>query len=304
MKVYTLPSRIGARTSLRRLPVVVGVDEYQVCWGKGISPQGRLNSCKGELLERAARRGIAPDVVASATELGELVVDPRRLGVDIANDWTRGNTQEYDPRIRTGWVKTTSERHGEGFVHWPSYGLPAFYQLNSNGAATHATAEAAKRTAVRELVERDAYLRWWYGFIDAEPVQPCGEHWDEIASWLAGFGWELDGYLLPGCHGVPVALCVGRRTTYGGVADAVVVGTSCRPTHGRCTTCESVQDAALEIVQFIESLELGSTVETSLSAAMRATSALKTSPMSWIACPGIGPARTTVIPMQANHICG
>jgi hypothetical protein len=256
--MYTLPGRLGMRKSLRHLPIVVGVDDRQICWGKGLNSQARMYSCHGELLERRVRLSVKPDVVASAHELGDTVVDPPSLGVDLPNERADGGTERYDRHTRTGWVRTASTRHGDGFVHWPGSRAPAFYRLNSNGAAVHTSAQAAERAAVSELLERDAYMRWWYRFSSAEPAQPRDDRWGDIAAWLAGFGWQLRPYLLAGHGGVPVALCVALRHPAGEEADAVVIGASCTPTADACTACSSLVNAALEIVQLVESIELGS----------------------------------------------
>jgi ribosomal protein S12 methylthiotransferase accessory factor YcaO len=254
MKVYTGPGRLGVYAPLQGLPIVVGVDGPQVCWGKGSTATARLESCIGELLERRIRRQISPDLVSSAREIGARAVDPRSLGIDICADRILSGTTAYDDDLRTGWVAVQAARKEKRFIHWPSPGLPAFYALNSNGAAVHTNAAAAERTAILELLERDAYLRWWYQFESAVPLHPHTELWKVIRQWLAGIHWGMRAYTVAAYIDVPVVLCVATRHNGDKVPDAVAIGTACTITEpSNCAICQAAGSAALEIVQFVES---------------------------------------------------
>lgn len=46
----------------------------------------------------------------------------------------------------------------------------SFYDLTSNGTAVHRSAELALRSATLELIERDAFMAWWYGVSSARPL--------------------------------------------------------------------------------------------------------------------------------------
>jgi hypothetical protein len=208
-------------------------------------------------VERRVRRQISPDLVSSAREIGARAVDPRILGVDVGADQVRSGATTYDESLRTGWVAVLSASNETRFIHWPSAGLPVFYTLNSNGAAAHASAAAAERNAMLELLERDAYLRWWYEFESAMPLHPRTDLWKMIKQWLAGINWCMDAYTVPAYIDVPVVLCVATRHNEDGVPDAVAIGAACTTEPDNCAICQTAGHAALEIVQFVESLLLG-----------------------------------------------
>jgi hypothetical protein len=178
------------------------------------------------------------------------------LGVDTSTDRILSGTTAYDDDLRTGWVAVQSSGKETRFVHWPSAGLPAFYTLNSNGAAVHTSAAVAERNAALELLERDAYIRWWYQFECAVPLHPCTDLWKAITDWLAGIHWHIRAYVVPAYIDVPVVLCVATHRNKYEALDAVTVGTACTIEPGSCSTCQTTGNAALEIVQLVESLLL------------------------------------------------
>src|SRR5262249_23055532 len=63
-------------------------------------------------------------------------------------------------------------------------------------------------------------------------------------------------YAVPAYIDVPVVLCVATHRNKYEAPDAVTVGTACIIEPGSCSTCQTAENAALEIVQLVESLLL------------------------------------------------
>ncbi|WP_406066872.1 TOMM precursor leader peptide-binding protein [Streptomyces sp. NBC_01077] len=117
---------------------------------------------------------------ASLDDLGPTAVDPRETGL-YADDFHRDN-----PRVRPftsdreiPWVWGWSLRDAapravpEILAYYHAPGLEnRFVQESSNGCASGGSAEEAVYFGLMEVIERDAFLRAWYGQVPLREIDP------------------------------------------------------------------------------------------------------------------------------------
>jgi hypothetical protein len=87
----------------------------------------------------------------------------------------------------------------------------------------HSSPGASRAGAVDELVERDAFVRWWYGFTTARELRPDDIEMHCHFTDLTDAGWTVRVHRLPAQGQSDVAL-VSLWKMHRGSASAVVVG--------------------------------------------------------------------------------
>ncbi|WP_162829104.1 YcaO-like family protein [Microbacterium foliorum] len=138
--------------------------------GRGRSVRERAQSARGEAVERQTILSRASGVMAAQTQLCGPVLEPRALGVDLPGERPDG-VLPVTAELPVRWEKYTSVNEAEPvWVHEPLSNEDRFYDLTSNGTAVHRSAELALRSATLELIERDAFMAWWYGVSSARPL--------------------------------------------------------------------------------------------------------------------------------------
>lgn len=202
-----------------------------------------LARSSGEVATRAALRGP--------------VLEPIALGVDFPDDRPAG-VVPFAADVRVRWEQYDAADGGSAvWVHEPAENEEGFYRLTSNGTAVHRSPEAALKSATYELIERDAFMAWWYGLSKADRVEV------PASSLVGGYylshaeGWDYDVLVLQSRPGYVVAMTV----VYIGDRDApqgVVVGASAG------TALDGVMGPALrafdECVQAIDVMRLNAAV--------------------------------------------
>lgn len=193
-----------------------------------------------EAVERHAVGRVRVDLEETAVELDEQGLrwlDPRLMAplaqdTHVAVDWLR----PFDPHLPWQWV----EGHD-------AYGHPVlapidmvFYPLatqllnrplctlaNSSGVAAHTTIERARDAAMMELIERDAFMRSWWGQRPPSRLGPGAgpAWWTARQRALSAEGVSATALVLQ-AH-LPTALVVYRQER----SPALVCGAACAPTY-------------------------------------------------------------------------
>jgi thiazole/oxazole-forming peptide maturase SagD family component len=203
--------------------------------GRGLTAEQARASCLGEAAERAAasrdeavpivrtHRRDLPAGSLAANQFWQLSARQIRFGPHPSEaigpeDWA--DARRVMAQCRE-WCAAREARNGaEVFVPAACVRLgPAL--TGSNGLAAAATEAAAHRTALLELVERDAVAIWWYGRA-RRPAMPLpaidDEGGAELRHWLEKRGrrsWVLD---LTHDLGVPVGVGVSMEADGSGLA--------------------------------------------------------------------------------------
>ncbi|MFJ6577125.1 TOMM precursor leader peptide-binding protein [Streptomyces sp. NPDC091368] len=128
---------------------------------------------------RARTRGAR--LRASLDELGAVAVDPRETGL-YADAFHRDNprVRPFAPDREIPWVWGWSLRDAapravpEILAYYHAPGLEhRFVQESSNGCASGGSTEEAVYFGLMEVVERDAFLRAWYGQVPLREIDPA-----------------------------------------------------------------------------------------------------------------------------------
>lgn len=169
--------------SVARVALGVPSDEdrqpIQIAAGTARSPRESRIRAVSEAVERFAIRAGSTGSYRIASEYdlashGEAFLPAHTLfcysAEQIARDPRRRPTASNEPIVwvpanslstgRTSWVPASLV-----FIR-PEFAAPSAPTCSS-GAAAHETLEQATEHALRELVERDAFLRWWHGDDDS-----------------------------------------------------------------------------------------------------------------------------------------
>jgi len=249
--IHSIESPAGARLgTFNRLPIVSASGGNNISFGKGITAQARVRSAGGEWVERHILRAITPDLHAAEGELGELCLSPILFGTDLALE-RPDRVLSYDPNHAVGWVRVTSLNGDERLMHFPGWNEEGFYRPTSNGAAVHADNVVALESAVAELLERDAFVRWWYGFTTPIPVTNYSMEFADLSQWFADRGWRLRAFILPGITSLPVSLVIAGRRNASGEPIAALVGLGTASGEAD-PIAGGTLSAALEVLQAVE----------------------------------------------------
>lgn len=184
-----------------------------------------------------------PRTVASYEHLNGRAIDPRDFILPSPDQISREDTpcEPFDPAHEHSWVEAYSfERDGSvlvpmqmayyGLGYLPEGGVvgPPLAQETSNGCALGGTMLEATLYGLLELLERDAFLRCWYGEFPVACFAP--EQFDlpflsALAERVRAEGYELDLLELPtGTIVHAFAARLTRRDAQHGPAVAFLAG--------------------------------------------------------------------------------
>lgn len=220
--------------------------------GKGPTWQERCASAFGELAERRHIRDSEPSIVASAAKLGSRILDPRILGVDLAGERPPG-VVPFSPHLLVRWRKFVSPAGPELWVHLPKDSEVAFYRQTSNGCAVHVTPDLSYSSALAELIERDAFIRWWYGLGMLKPVVERSSS-TPVRQALEEAGWAVRQHWLPALGAASVAMVSIWRYVHD-VPVEVVIGLASAQSSQE-TQNEILFRALLEVIQALDTFAL------------------------------------------------
>jgi ribosomal protein S12 methylthiotransferase accessory factor len=168
------------------LPDAALPESGRIASGRGLTVEACRQSCLGEAAELASccAWGDEPLLPATAKLLGSKALPIRALdglsAEQIAGrtDWNRAydgfdwRPRAFNPDAAIAWLPVINAFDASSVL------VPADFMLigrreagdeeaatvaDSNGCAAGQTADAARFSALLELIERDATARWWYG---------------------------------------------------------------------------------------------------------------------------------------------
>lgn len=180
----------------------------RVASGRGLTPEACRTSALGEAIELVSCCAWADEPLVRATEaeLGPVALSPEALNgfsdaqIDERDAWneTYGGfdwrPSRRDPARALDWVPVNDAFGGAAayapadfaFIGRRAAGDPEAVAIgDSNGCAVGSTPEAARLSALLELIERDATARWWYGRRRRPPIAPGAAGIDAtLCDWL------------------------------------------------------------------------------------------------------------------------
>jgi ribosomal protein S12 methylthiotransferase accessory factor len=190
-----------------------------------------------EALERSAGirpRARRPSVVGSLDDLGDLAVDPRRLGLYSA-EFHREHPEvpAFSPERSIRWVWGYSLRDQrpvlipEVVAYYQTPGRrERFVQSSSSGCATGSCLAEAVYSGLMEAVERDAFLIAWYGgalLPEIDPQSSSRPRTRQMVDRLSMYGYEARFFDTRITFPVPVVTGVAVRRD-GGLGTLCVGG--------------------------------------------------------------------------------
>lgn len=223
-----VPTPLEGFSSWSGLPLVTYGQGTFWAAGRGRTLNSRLNSSQGESVERATIANRTSGRLAPRKALRGAVIEPYELGLDL--DWERPfGVVPFDKNTNVRWEEYISIHDQKiAWVHEPLEKELAFYRLTSNGAAVGRSAEHAVRSAINELIERDAFMAWWYGLSGAVNIDVSVAQLSKGYDLLEDVQWEYDAIRLnsrPGYCVVMVCVFIETRSSPSGV----VVGCAAEP---------------------------------------------------------------------------
>jgi len=246
-------SKLVPLDTFAQLPVLIAVDGHSSSVGKGLSPTARARSAYGERLERRILKSVQPRIRAAAGQLGDSCVAPPELGLDLPDE--RPNlVRPYSPDQPVGWIPATSLDGESRWIHHPGWERPGFQRPTSNGTALAPSRAAALDAAVAELLERHAFVSWWYRFTKSRPIVTACPTWWQLAAWFGDLGWDLTAHLLPSDTQLPVVLAAALRRDSSGAARESIIGLSAGA--GGQSLGDIMCSAASEIIQALEAFSV------------------------------------------------
>ena len=233
-----------------RLPVVIAHGGLVRAVGKGLSLEQRAASALGEWAERTTLYAAVPERYACQRQIGADCLPPPYFGLDAPGE-TPDLVLPYTPYGEVGWIRVRSPEGERRWLHQPGWAEAGFYRPTSNGAAVGRTTDDAMASATAELLERHAFVAWWYRLARSQRITVSAPPWHRLEGWLSHCGWELSAHLMPALTAFPVVLAAAFRRTRTGMLRSGIVGL------GTSTSAENLVDnaavsAALEIVQALE----------------------------------------------------
>lgn len=189
--------------------------------GVGVSAEERTLISRAELIERASallrepdRRGIA------ARDLGEPYLPLQHWALYSAAQYAVPGFPfaPVDTRTPLDWMWAQDARRGDrllvpaALTMTQRLSTPRFVYSSSNGVATHTDRERALRSALLELIERDALQRAWYLGRGARSLDPRSARIprDQRAYFERG-GWALRLIWIRGRADLSVVAAIAER---------------------------------------------------------------------------------------------
>lgn len=196
--------------------------------GKGLTKSQRCLSAYGEVVERLCMYQIRADKVARYQHQSNTMIDPHKF--------VPSTLKHINSKIE--WVSVRNLRHPTKrlLIHRPIRGskLPKLYSHTSNGCAVGLTKSDAINRALREVLERHAFMsQWCFGNTDIVADKRSLKA-DHVVKQL---GWRVHRYIL-------------RNTAKTRTGKAVV----------SCTILENIRDARFRIGGAIMGLSHGKSI--------------------------------------------
>ncbi|WP_237077409.1 YcaO-like family protein [Myxococcus xanthus] len=193
--------------------------------GVGASLEERRLTARAEAIERASSLLRVPDVCATPARALAQPFLPMR-------DWDLYTPEQYaspgfpytpvTQDTPLDWVRATDAETGEHLLVPAAFTTserlvgPRFLCASSNGVATHTSDDAALRSALLEVVERDALQLAWYRGQGARRLDMATLDIDEgVSRHFKGSGWTLHFSYLPGRAGLHVIALIAEATGEG-----------------------------------------------------------------------------------------
>ncbi|MCZ4610021.1 YcaO-like family protein [Streptomyces sp. Lzd4kr] len=244
------PHRFASMETFGDLPIFLAHGGRARAFGKGLTKRQRKLSAIGEWLERQILYTATPEKYAAEEDLGGDCLSPPLFGIDLASEMPH-LVMPYHPSRRVGWISVRSLEGEQRWLHQPGWEEVGFYRPTSNGAAVHRTRRAALQAAAAELLERHAFVAWWYRLAPSRLMSPDSQDWRRLDGWFASRGWDLSAHLLGASTSFPVVLAFAARRTPAGSLQAGMIGLG-TAIDSVDIGCDAAVSAALEIVQAME----------------------------------------------------
>lgn len=239
-------------STFNNLPIVISRANGLTLTGKGLTKSQRILSAAGESMERQAMLADTWVREFSSTKehavTGRDFIHPLSLGVDFASDRPIG-VHDFDDEMTVAWCafESASVPPKSVLIHMThSADEQAFYRPSSNGYAFHTDQNLSEENARSELIERDAFIGWWYGFYGANATPSPPDSLAQVRLWLSEQGWELDILSIPSPLEGEVVLGIARRRD-GGIICATAYSKD-EP--------KALESVSAEIIQTIEAWNL------------------------------------------------
>jgi ribosomal protein S12 methylthiotransferase accessory factor len=236
-------------------------EKVTVASGKGLDEAAAMRSALGEAVERYSGLRFAADrcVSSARAELEGNVLEPELLVLHSDEQLEELGYGRYARDVPIAWIE--GRRLNGDVAAW----IPAaavylvsppdsavLFQPTSNGLAAGPTRDAARLRAVLEVVERDGFLAAWYHRLQVRPII-WRTHPDPAIRGLAESyerrGVQVETYLVPTDHGIPVVIGLAVEERSGGVAAVVGLGADRR-------LADAVRSAILEVAQVRPALRM------------------------------------------------
>ncbi len=182
--------------------------------GVGSDKHERLLTGRAEVIERASAILREPDLRATPTrQLAQAHLPQEQWGLYTTEQYASPSFpfQPVDADTPIDWMWATDLVTGQRLLVPAAFTMTSrlytrrFVSSSSNGVATHTSAEAAIRSALLEVIERDAIQIAWYGGVAAFPFDarriPIAP---EFRAHFSREGWTLRFAWLQGRAGLVV----------------------------------------------------------------------------------------------------
>lgn len=192
--------------------------------GKGKSSRAAHLACLGEFCERYALRfpeaqTEKPVSVSDFEPEGGETVPPKEFQFFDEKSIKKAGAEACDATTPLYWTSGVEIISNE--IRWlPTQAVyfdvplifdqPAHFITTSNGCAVHSSSQEAIKSAILELIERDAVMRTWYEHRRPDEIQvesiPLED--DEFSIELPETVWDIHFLALPSQVDLPVILCL------------------------------------------------------------------------------------------------
>jgi len=193
--------------------------------GVGATLEERRLTARAEAIERASSLLRAPDVRATPARTLEYPFLPMRHWALYTPEQYASPGFPYAPITQDtplDWLWATDATSGERLLVPAAFTTserlvgPRFLCATSNGVATHTSGDAALRSALLEVVERDALQLAWYRGQGARRIDPSTLALDaRVTRHFEASGWNLHFAYLPGRAGLHVVALIAEATGAG-----------------------------------------------------------------------------------------
>jgi ribosomal protein S12 methylthiotransferase accessory factor len=232
-----LVSVVRAELSNHRF-VKADEDPFEICSGKGLTPEAARISALGEACERYAGARVDPDRVIRGrrSDLDVDSVDPVDLVLYAPDQYESLAYRPWRPDMEIDWIVGKRLRSGQP-VAVPALAAVMHHQvrdhaeylfpITSNGLAAGASSAAAALAALLEVVERDAFMISWLQRLAGQRIRiaDAGDDVRHLATAYERRDVSLELVRLP--TDAPATVVVAIAVQEHGDGPAAVVGLGC-----------------------------------------------------------------------------